>query len=341
MSTKLDILYSRNLHQLAIQFAESANLPNDQVNTIVAQYADYLFSRAEYDSAIQQYLRAIDTINSSEVIRKFLDVQRIANLVQILEELHAQKLANADHTTLLLNCYARLKNVDQLEKFIRDEGGEFDVDTAIQVCRQGRYYEQAAFLAQKYGEHDTFISILVENLKQYSRALKYIKQLPPSEVLLFLMKLIVGGDELARLRKDVPWRMARRNYRFIYHVLQWTLRACERTGTFESNEPTTIDIRRTFIFQRCRRYYKIRPISPLHDRQTKVSSNLPTILRKKHLNSNNTTSPHDFRNRNICPSPPIPTPPSARRILYLRRLPRMFYSFPRSDDGRRRLLLPR
>jgi tetratricopeptide (TPR) repeat protein len=182
MSTKLDILYSRNLHQLAIQFAESANLPTEQINTIVAQYADYLFSRGEYDPAIQQYLRAIDTINPSEVIRKFLDVQRIANLVQILEELHSQKLANADHTTLLLNCYARLKNVDQLEKFIKMESGEFDVDTAIQVCRQGRYYEQAAFLAQKYEEHDTFISILVENLKQYSRALKYIKQLPPSEV---------------------------------------------------------------------------------------------------------------------------------------------------------------
>jgi vacuolar protein sorting-associated protein 11 len=192
MSDKLDILYSRNLYQLAIQFAESAHLPGSQINDIVSKYADYLFSRTEYDAALQQYLRAIDTINPSEVIRKYLDVQRIANLVQVLEELHAQKLANSDHTTLLLNCYARLKNVDQLERFIKAEGGaEFDVDTAIQVCRQGRYYEQAAYLAQKYEEHDTFISILVENLKQYSRALKYIKQLPPSEVIILKNDLIV------------------------------------------------------------------------------------------------------------------------------------------------------
>lgn len=183
MSTKLDILYARNLYQLAIHFAETAHLPPLQINGIVAKYADYLFSRTEYDAAIIQYLRALEVINPSEVIRKYLDVQRIANLVQILEELHAHRLANSDHTTLLLNCYARLKNVEQLERFIKAEGGvEFDVDTAIQVCRQGRYYEQAAFLAQKYGEHDTYISILVENLKQYSRALKYIKQLPPSEV---------------------------------------------------------------------------------------------------------------------------------------------------------------
>jgi vacuolar protein sorting-associated protein 11 len=209
MSEKLDILYSRNLYQLAIQFAESAHVPASQINNIVAKYADYLFSRTEYDSALQQYLRAIDTINPSEVIRKYLDVQRIANLVKILEELHGQKMANSDHTTLLLNCYARLKNVDQLERFIKAEGGaEFDVDTAIQVCRQGRYYEQAAYLAQKYQEHDTFISILVENLKQYSRALKYIKQLPPSEVLYFETYLTVGWNKPACIREEIPKRMA-------------------------------------------------------------------------------------------------------------------------------------
>jgi hypothetical protein len=183
MSTKLEILYSQNLYQLAIHFAESAHLATPRVNAIVAKYADHLFSRNEYDAAVRQYLRALAVINPSEVIRKFLDVQRIGNLVQILEELHSHHLANSDHTTLLVNCYARLKNTEQLERFIRAEGNvEFDVDTAIQVCRQGRYYEQAAFLAQKYGEHDTFISILVENLKQYSRALNFIKTLQPSEV---------------------------------------------------------------------------------------------------------------------------------------------------------------
>ena len=93
--------------------------------------------------------------------------------------------------------------MEQLERFVKAEGGvEFDVDTAIQVCRQGRYYEQAAFLAQKYGEHDTFISILVENLKQYSRALKYIKQLPPSEVPPHIKrdKLTIGWYEFTCVR---------------------------------------------------------------------------------------------------------------------------------------------
>lgn len=46
------------------------------------------------------------------MIRKFLDAQRIHNPGH-LQTLHRQSLANADHTTLLLNCYLKLKR--QLE----------------------------------------------------------------------------------------------------------------------------------------------------------------------------------------------------------------------------------
>ena len=51
-----------------------------------------------------------------------------------------QGLASTDHTTLLLNCYTKLKDVDKLDSFLKagqDSGGQaklqFDVDTAIKV----------------------------------------------------------------------------------------------------------------------------------------------------------------------------------------------------------------
>ena len=51
-----------------------------------------------------------------------------------LEALHEANVANQDHTTLLLNCYTKLKNVQKLEQFIRSEGElNFDVETAIKV----------------------------------------------------------------------------------------------------------------------------------------------------------------------------------------------------------------
>lgn len=35
-----------------------------------------------------------------------------------LQALHEKGRANADHTTLLLNCYTKLKDIDQLDRFV-------------------------------------------------------------------------------------------------------------------------------------------------------------------------------------------------------------------------------
>ena len=51
-----------------------------------------------------------------------------------------QGRASADHTTLLLNCYTKLKDVDKLDEFLRGSGAagttpslNFDVETAVKV----------------------------------------------------------------------------------------------------------------------------------------------------------------------------------------------------------------
>ena len=112
---------------------------------------------------------------------QFLDAQRIGNLIEYLEELHEHHKANADHTTLLLNCYAKLKDIDKLEKFIKSPGDlKFDLDTAIAMCRQGGYFAQAAYLATKHGEHDLVVTILIEDSKKYAEALQYIWRLEPA-----------------------------------------------------------------------------------------------------------------------------------------------------------------
>jgi hypothetical protein len=50
-----------------------------------------------------------------------------------------QGAASSDHTTLLLNCFTKLKDVAKLDAFIQGDGSmtrdslHFDVDTAIKV----------------------------------------------------------------------------------------------------------------------------------------------------------------------------------------------------------------
>lgn len=118
-----------------------------------------------------------------------MDTQRIHNLIDYLEELHEHDRATPDHTTLLLNCYAKLKDVKKLEEFIRSPGDlKFDLDTAITMCRQGGYYDQAAFLARKHDQHELVVDILIEDSKKYDEALAYIWRLEPALAYENLMK---------------------------------------------------------------------------------------------------------------------------------------------------------
>ncbi|KAG6190410.1 hypothetical protein E4U36_002893 [Claviceps purpurea] len=172
---RLEMLYQRNMFHLAIELAQSSGMDAQQQTIIYRKFGDHLYQKADYDGAMVQYIRAIDTTEPSQVIRKFLDTQRIHNLIQYLEQLHERRKATADHTTLLLNCYAKLKDIDKLEKFIKSPGDlKFDLDTAIAMCRQGGYFEQAAYLAKRHGETEMVVDILIEDCQHYAEALDFI-----------------------------------------------------------------------------------------------------------------------------------------------------------------------
>ncbi|KAF1989493.1 vacuolar protein sorting-associated protein 11 [Aulographum hederae CBS 113979] len=187
---KLEILYQRNLYDVAINLAQKSRLDVSQQNVIFRKFGDFLYQKQDYDTAMQMYLKAIDNTEPSQVIRKFLDTQRIHNLIDYLEELHEHHKATSDHTTLLLNCYAKLKDVEKLEEFIKSPGDDlkFDLDTAISMCRQGGYYDQAAYLARKHNEHELVIDVLIEDSQKYAEALAYIWRLEPRNAYDNLMK---------------------------------------------------------------------------------------------------------------------------------------------------------
>ncbi|CAI7676120.1 unnamed protein product [Penicillium pancosmium] len=189
LQQRLEILYERNLYILAINLAQKIGINTLQQNAIYRKYGDFLYQRGDYDTAMQQYLRAIDNTEPSQVIRKYLDTQRIHNLIEYLEELHDHGRATVDHTTLLLNCYAKLKDTSKLDSFIKAPGElKFDLETAIAMCRQGGYYEQAAYLATKHGENDMVVDILIEDSKKYAEAVEYIWRLDPEAAYHNLMK---------------------------------------------------------------------------------------------------------------------------------------------------------
>ncbi|GAB4859345.1 Vacuolar protein sorting-associated protein 11 [Ancistrocladus abbreviatus] len=185
MESKLDLLYKKNLYTVAINLVQSQQADAAATAEVLRKYGDHLYSKQDYDAAMAQYIHTIGHLEPSFVIQKFLDAQRIHNLTNYLEKLHEKGLASKDHTTLLLNCYTKLKDVEKLDLFIKSEdgGGEhkFDVETVIRVCRAANYHEHAMYVAKKAGRHELYLKILVEDLGRYEEALQYISSLEPSQ----------------------------------------------------------------------------------------------------------------------------------------------------------------
>ncbi|KAF8898758.1 hypothetical protein BD779DRAFT_1485409 [Infundibulicybe gibba] len=168
-ASKLDMLYRKSLYVLALNLAKTQQLDEASVADIHRQYGDHLYLKGDYDGAMQQFVKTIGNLQPSYVIRKFLDAQRIHNLVTYLQELHSLGLANSDHTTLLLNTYTKLKDVSRLNSFIRTESrrmddGElpFDLETAIRVS--------CLIPAEKYGRHEDYLRIQIEDAGNYKEA---------------------------------------------------------------------------------------------------------------------------------------------------------------------------
>ncbi|KAK9741925.1 hypothetical protein RND81_03G138000 [Saponaria officinalis] len=184
MESKLDVLFKKNLYSVAINLVQSQQADAVATAEVLRKYGDHLYSKQEYDDAMAQYILTIGHLEPSYVIQKFLDAQRIHNLTNYLEKLHEKGVATKDHTTLLLNCYTKLKDVEKLNYFIKNEDGvdhKFDVETVIRVCRAANYHEHAMYVAKKAGRHELYLKILLEDLGRYDEALQYISGLEPSQ----------------------------------------------------------------------------------------------------------------------------------------------------------------
>eukprot|EP00891_Asterochloris_glomerata_P006754 jgi/Astpho2/6754/e_gw1.00102.4.1_t len=193
LAKKVELLYNKNLYPVALSLAQSEQAEPSVVAEIQRRYADHLYNKHDYDGAMAQYVATIGQLEPSYVIKKFLDAQRIHNLTTYLEELHAQGRASSDHTTLLLNCYTKLKNLSKLDSFLKGDGSDdgtpllnFDVDTA--VCRAAGYYDHALYVAHAAHEPEWYLDILVDDCGKFDDALAYLQNLARQEAAAALKK---------------------------------------------------------------------------------------------------------------------------------------------------------
>lgn len=70
LQQRLELLYQRNLYPLALNLAQKSGMDGKQQNVIYRKYGDHLYQKGDYDNAMSQYIRAIDSTEPSQVIRK-------------------------------------------------------------------------------------------------------------------------------------------------------------------------------------------------------------------------------------------------------------------------------
>lgn len=188
------MLMRKQLFSVAINLVQNESMDRNRVAEIQRKYGDYLYSKQDYDGAMSQYIHTIGFLEPSYVVRLFLDAHRIRNLTNYLELLHDSGHANADHTTLLLNCYIKLQDIPKLDAFllgskpdampkgkpgsqgsVDEYRARFDVATVIKVCRSAGYFQHAEQVAKRAHEQDLRLSILMEDLERYDEAIQLLR----------------------------------------------------------------------------------------------------------------------------------------------------------------------
>lgn len=70
MQAKLENLYRRGHYRLALDIARTQHLDPEHVADIHREYGDHLYSKGNYDSAIEQFVQTIGHVQPSYVVRK-------------------------------------------------------------------------------------------------------------------------------------------------------------------------------------------------------------------------------------------------------------------------------
>ncbi len=202
MEMKLELLYRKNMYAVAIALTYAANWEPAAIMDIYRMYGDHLFRKCNYAGAMTQYLHTVCYLQPSYVIRRYLDAPRIPLLAEYLGRLHEVGLASSDHTTLLLSCYTKLKDVNHLDAFIANSSSAtFDLETALRVLKGAGYSDHASTLAARHKAHDWYLRIQLEKPDpDYSISLAYIGSLDAPQAEMYLRRH--GKALVANLPED-------------------------------------------------------------------------------------------------------------------------------------------
>ena len=184
---KFEIFYSKNQYNIATDYAKKINSGPEKIAEISQRYAEYLYSKSEYDQSIQQYIKTINYLEPNNVIQKFLEKAKLDYLIQYLEAIENNvefqkkgNINNNDYAILLFNCYILQEKIGKLKDFIKNKNKKNDYNIlkiAVDVCLDTKNESLALSIAKQKNMNEEIMEILISKMNKIKDALDHL--LPP------------------------------------------------------------------------------------------------------------------------------------------------------------------
>ena len=82
---KFEIFYSKNEYDLARDYALKIKCHPSKLAEISRRYAEYEYSKGNFEIAIKQYIKTINYLEPNTIIEKFLEKAKLDYLILYLE----------------------------------------------------------------------------------------------------------------------------------------------------------------------------------------------------------------------------------------------------------------
>lgn len=246
MHEKIQQLIKNEQFDVALVVASSQAMGPGVISEIHRQRGDSYQEKHMYQEAINEYKETIGSLEPSYVITRFIDPQHAEYLIDYLEALADKGKMTKEHTTLLFNCYTKLRKQEKLSQIIRDclkdaqekREPKFNLETAVQVLCITGFRSYALSIAKAFHMHKYYTKMLSEN-GEYVKILEYIRDVE-TNVALGILK-VYGNDMMIAF--NASNRIGFRNY-----LLEACLTGLREKPDSETKKKMDIDqLMRVFI----------------------------------------------------------------------------------------------
>ena len=215
---KFKIFFEKKFYVDAVLLAENCGFGKDKISEIYLQKADYEYSKGDFASSINEYIKTINYYKPSHVIQKFLEKSKLDYLIKYLEAIVNNidfKIRDSEehknYTTLLLNCYIMQDDFDKLKNFIDKKGNSFSQEitkSIINICLDTDNINLALQIALEYKLIEEYLRIIITKLNKYEEAINIMDNTQINEIQI----KITNQDKINLYYKFSEYFLSKENY---------------------------------------------------------------------------------------------------------------------------------